>query len=216
MSVAIANQTSLFYSSDGGSTYVELAGITNITGPSVSRDVIETTTLADSVRKYIGGLLKSEQLTFNLQIDFSNTAWTTFLATVFADSASYKFRITMTTARQKFDFDGILISRTIDNSVAALRTGVVTIQPTSAFTQTSAPVVIAPAGVVSCVGSGSVVTIATLNPHGLFNGESCTMSGATASGFNATATITVTSPTTFTYANATSGTASVNPTVTGN
>ena len=216
MSVAIANQTSFFYSSDGGATYVELAGITNISGPSVSRDAIEVTTLADNVRKFIGGLKKAESLSLNLQVDMGNSAWTTFLGTVLANSGSYKYRIVFTSALVKFDFDGILLSRTIDNSVGALRTGVVTIQPTSDFTQSSAPVVILPAGVLSVIGSGTVVTVATLAAHGLYNGQSVTISGATASGFNATATITVTGTNSFTYANATTGTASVNPTITGN
>jgi len=57
----------------------------------------------------------------------------------------------------------------------------------------------------SITRSTTTATATTANPHGLVTGNSITVSGATQTEYNITATITVTSPTTFTYTMANSG-----------
>lgn len=52
---------------------------------------------------------------------------------------------------------------------------------------------------VSLTRSSSTATATTLNPHGLVTGNKVTVSGAVESAYNVTASVTVTSPTTFTY-----------------
>jgi len=60
----------------------------------------------------------------------------------------------------------------------------------------------------SISGSGSLATVTTTANHGYDDSDVVTISGASPSGFNGTYRITKTGATTFTYANATSGTAS--------
>lgn len=72
----------------------------------------------------------------------------------------------------------------------------------------------------SVSGNGTLVTVTTTSPHGLYSGQSVVMAGWTPSGYNATANIIVTGPNTFTYPNATSAAVTVvgtlQPTLLGN
>jgi hypothetical protein len=61
----------------------------------------------------------------------------------------------------------------------------------------------------SVVGNGTTTTVVTTSNHGFSTGNSVVISEVTPTGFNGTYTITVTNTTTFTYANATNDTATV-------
>ncbi len=61
----------------------------------------------------------------------------------------------------------------------------------------------------SISGDGSLVTVTTTTPHGLYSGQSVVMAGWTPAGYSATANIIVTGPNTFTYPNATTAAVTV-------
>jgi len=61
----------------------------------------------------------------------------------------------------------------------------------------------------SVVGDGTTATVITTAAHDFSTGNSVVISGVTPTGFNGTYTITVVDTTTFTYANATNATATV-------
>lgn len=74
-SVGISGQgTSFERSTDGGTTYVPLANVYNISGPGMSRDIIEITTYdSNGYRDKIGGLRDGGQVTFTM--NFTRAAY---------------------------------------------------------------------------------------------------------------------------------------------
>lgn len=84
------------YSTDGGSTYTSVGEVTDISPPSISKDVIETTNHGSSgIKTYLGSLVDYGEcsVTFNYDPDGTDDAAVRGLATS-ANSDASIFKIT--------------------------------------------------------------------------------------------------------------------------
>lgn len=92
--MAVNTQATALQVSDMASpeVYTTVAGVTNVSGPSGSRAVIDKTTLADTARQKEVGIADYGQYTFDLVFD-RDEATNVTLDTLFASGASNNFKL---------------------------------------------------------------------------------------------------------------------------
>ena len=99
MSVApnLSQGTTLSISSDGGTTYVPVQLITDMTGPGSTSSALDVTTLADTAKKFIKGIVDNGSISATCKYDYDSAAETIVQANLAASGAAYlDFKLEMT------------------------------------------------------------------------------------------------------------------------
>lgn len=90
--------------------YTTIAGVTNVSGPSGSRQVIDKTTLADTARQKDVGIADYGQYTFDLVFD-RDEATNATLDTLFASGALNNFQLVVgDSPNDTYSFSGYVLN----------------------------------------------------------------------------------------------------------
>lgn len=137
MSGANAQQCKLFWSTDSGSTYVQVTGVTEVMTPETSKGRKECTDLDSTSKEYMAALGDTSAATYPVNYDGTNTSHQA-MHVLDGSAAVVKWKVelqeegasTVTTAV----YDGYVESFTTKASVDGLQEGSLTIQPSAAST----------------------------------------------------------------------------------
>lgn len=129
----------LFWSTDSGTTYVQVTGVTQVIVPEVSKERIECTDLDSTTKEYIPGLRDSSAATYPINFSGVDTSHAAMLV-LESSSATVKWKVelietglsTVTTAV----YDGYVEKLTISGSTNSLQEGSLVVQPIAGNTYT--------------------------------------------------------------------------------
>lgn len=129
--------TKLYKGTSSGTLYVNVG---NITGPALSLDMVEVTTMDSTAawEEFVGGLLRSGELTFDIVYDPANATHKNAAGGILADLIA-RVAITYTlvfpdAATTEWTWSGFFSGFTPDMSVAGALLSSVTVKPTGVVT----------------------------------------------------------------------------------
>lgn len=126
-----------FLASDMASapTFTEIANVTSISGPSISRETYDVTAhdSTGGYREFIGGLREGGEVSFDLNFDPEAPTHQTLIGYL-GDAVARDYQVTLPNDAATFDFSGFLtgwdVSLPIDDKITAAVTFKVTSKPT--------------------------------------------------------------------------------------
>lgn len=134
--------TTLKWDSSGGGTYVAIAQVIDITGPTIKNSLIDVTDRGTSgLRQYISGLIDNGKVKFKLNFDGDDTGHSFTasgaLGTIAQSGASKSFRLEFPDATPvKATFTAFVEEYTADNPLNGASTADCTLQISGAITWT--------------------------------------------------------------------------------
>lgn len=129
---AVTQGCKLFWSTDSGSTYTQVTGVTQVVVPEISKERIECTDLDSPTKEYLAGLGDSSAATYPLNFSAIDTSHKAMLV-LESSSATVKWKVelvetglsTVTTAV----YDGFVEKLSITGSTNSKQEGSLVVQP---------------------------------------------------------------------------------------
>ena len=127
----------LFWSTDSGSTYTQVTGVTTVMIPEISKERIECTDLDSTTKEYLAGLGDSSAATYPVNFDATDTSHQAMLVLESSsDEVKWKVELvesglsTVTTAV----YDGYVEKLSVSGATNSKQEGSLVVQPSAGNT----------------------------------------------------------------------------------